>query len=212
MLSLFHPAFARSGTVDQMFHDQSSGFLVRELRQRHRRSQQFPHIGDRQCRQVIDRQLAIQLGVAGELLLPLEFGLGHEPRCQNGQSQLMFPGTELLGLQLIPAHLRLGVLNGALDEVALGLQPGQFFQGRLRVGIAEGVAAIPVSIRGVSPAILRWVFHPARSTRAGRQTPPPTSPVHKGAPESAATASRDVELLGMRAAAFRATVHGVGYI
>src|SRR5436190_2105775 len=54
---------------------------------------------------------------------------------------MVLPGTVLLGLQLIPASLRLGVLVGPLHSVPLAAEPGQTLQGGVWRGVAQRVAA-----------------------------------------------------------------------
>ncbi|OQB01325.1 MAG: hypothetical protein BWY25_01216 [Chloroflexi bacterium ADurb.Bin222] len=76
--------------------------------------------------------------------LPLEACLGDEPRRHDRECQVVLPSPILARLTLIPPQLRLGILDRAFHEVALGFHVGQGFQGRVRRRIAEGVGHLAV--------------------------------------------------------------------
>src|SRR4029453_11028989 len=68
--------------------------------------------------QALDFQLACQGGIPRVHLPPSQLGLGDEPQRGRRESQVMLPGSILLGLEFVPADLRLRILKGALGEVA----------------------------------------------------------------------------------------------
>ena len=120
-----HSALARPCAIDPMFDYQRYGLVGGELGSGHHRPQQLSHICHRQRWQHIYRKLLRQPRVPGIPLCPLPFGLPHKPARQGRQRQMMLPCPILLGLQLVPSRLGLGVLVRSLYEVALTHQPAQ---------------------------------------------------------------------------------------
>jgi hypothetical protein len=169
MRFLSHPALARSGTVDQVLYHQLGSLLVRKLRQRHSCPQHDTHVGDGQRRQLTNFQLLARSRVPWEPPFPVQFGLRHKPRCQNRQSQVMFPGAELLCLQLVPANLGLGFLGGSLDKVTLAVHPGQFLQRRFRARVTEGIPTVSVPITTHHQPLFRRLSIPQSPDASGSE-------------------------------------------
>ena len=111
-----------------MLDDQSGCLLRCELGQGHGGFQHLTHIGDRQSREFIHRILINQVRITRLFGFPVQAGFGDEPARQNGQCQLMFPGTILNRLEFVPTEFGFGILNAAFDETALCFALGQHRQ------------------------------------------------------------------------------------
>src|SRR5690349_9098652 len=58
----------------------------------------------------------------------------------------MLPGPIFLGLEFVPADLRLGILKGALGEVAAATPRNQTGRGGVRWGIEQRIRAVALTI------------------------------------------------------------------
>src|SRR4029453_13131457 len=69
-----------------------------------------------------------------------------EPQRGRRESQVMLPGSILLGLEFIPADLRLRILKGALGEGAAATPRDQACLWGVRRGIEQRIRAITLTI------------------------------------------------------------------
>ena len=132
--------------MDQMRDDKVHSLCGRELRQGQHRLQQLAHVGGRQRRQDLDFQLVCQCGITRIHLRPHQFGLGDEPQRRRGESQVMLPGPIFLGLEFVPADLRLGILKGALGEVAAATPRDQTGLRGVRRGVEQRLRAVTLTM------------------------------------------------------------------
>jgi len=123
-----------------MFDDQAGGFVGREWLQRQHCRQQFAQLGQRQGWPDCDLKLLQQFWVPGISACPVPFGLGAAPQRQRVQRRIVAPGALLASQRFLPTALCLGVLAGALDEVALTAPPSQWGQRGSGGGIAQRAA------------------------------------------------------------------------
>src|SRR5215510_2596268 len=159
----FQTTFPRASTIDQVFNHQISRAFNRQLRQRHRGSQQLSGISHRERGQIISTELASQFRVTWMPLPPLQFGLGHKPRRQADQRQFVFPGGEFLGAQFIPAYLTFGVTVGAFDEDSLAFAPSQSFKRCLGRFVRERVMDFTFPIAAHDQPFFNWLLSVLRS-------------------------------------------------
>src|SRR5262245_13821776 len=80
-------------------------------------------------------------------LLPRQLGLGDEPQRRGGEGQMMLPCPILLGLEFVPADLRLRIFKGTLSEVPVTTPRDQTFVRGILRGIEQGIRAVA---RGVA--------------------------------------------------------------
>src|SRR5262249_58599865 len=110
----------------------------------------------------LDCQLVRQCGSTCRPLRPHPLRVGDAPPCGRGARQMMLPGPILLGLEFVPAPLRLGILKGALGAVAAATP-------RAQTGLG-GAGGAWSSVSGQAPARLR------RLTKHAMRGLPPATP------------------------------------
>ena len=140
-------ATGRTSAIDQMHDHQIRRLLKCELRQGKDRLQQLAHVGRRERRQDLNCQLACQVGIPRIGLRPRQLGLGDEPQRRSGEGQVMLPRPVFLGLEFVPADLRLRIFKGAFDEVPSTTPRDQAFVRGILRGIEQRIRAVA---RGVA--------------------------------------------------------------
>src|SRR5215813_4943818 len=153
--------------MDQMRDDKVHRLCGCELRQGQHRLQQLAYVSGRQRWQDLDFQLVRQCGITCIHLRPHQLRLGDEPQCGRGERQMMLPGPILLGLEFVPANLRLGILKGALGEGAAATPRDQTGLGGVRRGIEQRIRAVTIAIARLTNHALRGLW-PAATVQIRR--------------------------------------------
>src|SRR5262249_34485956 len=122
--------------------------------------------------------------------LPRPCGWGHTPQRRGGEGHLGLPRPILLRLELVPAALRLRLLEGALAEGAAAA-PGDPAGGRGGLpapapGLRAGASTVPAAAGGAPGRRPPPPAPPPRATRPARPGPRPAARGPCGVPRPAA--------------------------
>src|SRR5712664_2964924 len=132
--------------MDQRQDHQLCCLLKRELRQGKDRLEQLAYVGSRERRHDLNCSLAGECGITRIGLRPRQLGLCDEPQRRGGEGQMMLPCLILLGLEFVPADLRLGIFTGARSDVPSTTPPDQAFVRGILRGIEPGIRAVALGV------------------------------------------------------------------
>ena len=108
-----------------MLDDQALRLIGREVGQGQTRFKQFADIGDRERGQARHTKLTGKCRVRWGVLRPIKLGLRHEPGGEDGQREVVLPGSIFLCAEVVPTQVRFRLAVGAFNAISQTFQLGQ---------------------------------------------------------------------------------------